>query len=71
MAKDIRGPLAASADEVGTVFAFARLTVHGLDECAERAVRRSFAQGETIFHQGSRPARFHVLVDGWVRILQV
>lgn len=50
--------------------AFAGLAPQALQECVEGAVRRTLKKGEPVFHQGDRPARFHALLSGWVRILQ-
>jgi CRP-like cAMP-binding protein len=58
------------AQEVGVIGVFAGLTPQALQEIAAKAVRRPFMKGETIFNQGDRPARFHALLSGWVRILQ-
>lgn len=60
----------AQAEEADAIGAFAGLVPQALHECAAKAVRRPLVKGETIFHQGDRPVRFHALLSGWVRILQ-
>lgn len=61
---------AATAAELAAIPVFARLPSEALEDCAARSLRREVAKGETIFNQGDRPARFHVLLSGWVRIMQ-
>ena len=60
----------AEAEEIGAIGVFAGLTPHALQDIADKTVRRPLAKGERIFNQGDRPARFHALLSGWVRILQ-
>jgi CRP-like cAMP-binding protein len=62
--------LTAAIDEVGRLSVFQGLTESALQDCADRAVRRSLVKGESIFHQGDRRVRLHALVAGWVRVLQ-
>ncbi len=56
--------------ELGAIGVFAGLDGTAQARCARNAVRRPFSKGEMIFQQGDRPARFHALLSGWVRIMQ-
>jgi CRP-like cAMP-binding protein len=58
------------AEEVRAIGVFSDLPAAALQECCATAVPRSVVKGESIFHQGDGPARFHCLVEGWVRVLQ-
>jgi CRP-like cAMP-binding protein len=55
---------------VKSIGVFAGLSSQALHDCANGAIRRRLRKGEPIVHQGDRPARFHVLHSGWVRIMQ-
>lgn len=59
-----------AVQELEAIDVFAGLSAPQLEDCARWASRRQFAKGDLIFHQGGRPARFHAIVSGWVRILQ-
>lgn len=56
--------------ELATIDIFAGLDAAAQVQCARSAVRRPLSKGESIFHQGDYPTRFHALLCGWVRILQ-
>lgn len=58
------------SSELATVSVFADLDDAAQMQCARSALRRLLFKGEPVFHQGDRPTRFHVLLSGWVRILQ-
>lgn len=58
------------AEAIRGISVFADLPPQALNECAGTAVRRPLLKGESIFHQGDQPVRFHALLSGWVRILQ-
>jgi CRP-like cAMP-binding protein len=65
-----RSPAAVGADQVKPIGVFAGLSAQAMDHCASRAGQRQLRKGEAIFHQGDRPARFHALHSGWVRVMQ-
>lgn len=62
--------MSAQADDVEQIGVFRGLPQSSLEDCAARAVTRSLAKGEAIFHQGDKPVRLHALASGWVRIMQ-
>jgi CRP-like cAMP-binding protein len=55
---------------VKSIGVFAGLSAQALHDCADCAVQRRLRKGEPVLHQGDRPARFHALRSGWVRIMQ-
>lgn len=73
MGRGIRDPADVSSTgvhEVGAIDVFAGFSAPQLEDCARGASRRHLAKGQLVFHQGGKPARFHALLSGWVRILQ-
>ena len=60
----------ATPEEIAAIGVFAGLPSDALQDLARAASRRPLRAGELVFRQGDRPARFHALLSGWVRIQQ-